>query len=236
MNEYFARLNSTERRFVVVVMLIVFAGVNAWLVWPKFGDWKKNQSRMFVANNLIKSRETKIAQGPEFERQIKKFESEGAAVPPEDQQSDFVRAINNQAAASGVAIMSINRLTPRTNQFFLELGQALTLQTDDEHLVDFLYNLGAGNSLVRVRGLSLNPDPPRQNLRVNVTLIGSYQKKLPTRAAPPTTTAKSAAPAPTTNQPAARNPQPAVPAPTGTKKLLPPPASGPGGLRPPTNS
>jgi hypothetical protein len=236
MNEYFARLNSTERRFVVVVMLIVFAGLNAWLVWPRFGDWKKNQSRMFVANNTIKSRETKIAQIPELEKQIRVFESEGASVPPEDQQSDFIRAINTQAASSGVAILSNNRLTPRTNQFFLELGQALTLQTDDEHLVDFLYNLGAGNSLVRVRGLSLSPDAPRQNLRVNVTLIGSYQKKMPTRAAAPTTAATTTArpAAAATNQPPARNPQPAVPAPTGTKKL--PTPTGPGVLRPPTNS
>ena len=32
MKGYFANLNSTERRFVVVVLLIVFTAVNAWLV------------------------------------------------------------------------------------------------------------------------------------------------------------------------------------------------------------
>ena len=211
MNEYFARLNSTERRFVVVVMLVVFAGLNAWLVWPRFGDWKKNQSRMFVANNTVKLRETKIALAPELEKQIKKYESEGAAVPAEDQASDFLRAINTQANASGVVILSSVRQTPRTNQFFIEVGQALTLQTDDEHLVDFLYNLGAGNSLVRVRGLSLGPDAPRHNLRVSVTLVGSYQKKIPVRATTPV------APRAATNAPAPRT----TAAPTNSGKLPP---------------
>ena len=42
MKGYFANLNSTERRFVVVVLLIVFTAVNAWLVWPRFSDWKVN--------------------------------------------------------------------------------------------------------------------------------------------------------------------------------------------------
>jgi len=60
--------------------------------------------------------------------------------------------------------------------------------------VDFLYNLGSGNSLIRVRDLSLRPDPPRQQLSGNVKLVASYQKnpsKKPAPAAkPPTANAK----------------------------------------------
>lgn len=184
MREYFARLNSTERRFVVAVLLILFAGLNAWLVWPRFAEWKKNQIRIATARQKLKVFEDKIALAPELERKIKQFESEGASVPPEDQSSDFVGTIQRQAAASGVNILTMIRQQPRTNQFFIELAQALTIQSDEEKLVDFLYKLGEGNSLVRVRGLSLGPDPPRHNLRVNVTLVGSYQKKAPLRAAP----------------------------------------------------
>lgn len=191
MREYFARLSSTERRFVVVVFLIVFAGLNAWLVWPRFGDWKKNQAAIAKARQTLKVFEDKIALAPELERKIKQFESEGASVPPEDQSSDFVGTIQRQAAASGVNILTMIRQQPRTNQFFIELAQALTLQSDEKKLVDFLYKLGAGNSLVRVRGLTLNPDAPRHNLRVNVTLVGSYQKKAPVRR-PPATAATNA--------------------------------------------
>jgi hypothetical protein len=68
--------------------------------------------------------------------------------------------------------------------------------------VDFLYKLGDGNSLIRVRSLSLRPDAPRQNLGGNITLIASYQKKPSARSAP--------APAPV---------------PAGTVKTNKPPAS-----------
>jgi len=105
-----------------------------------------------------------------------------------------VGTIQRQAAASGVNILTMIRQPDRTNQFFIEKAQALTLQSDEEKLVDFLYKLGAGNSLVRVRGLTLNPDAPRYNLRVNATIVGSYQRKAPIR--------RSAAPA-VTNAPAA---------------------------------
>jgi hypothetical protein len=37
--------------------------------------------------------------------------------------------------------------------------------------VDFLYNLGIGSSLIRVRSFTLNPDPPRHKLQGNVTLV-----------------------------------------------------------------
>lgn len=212
MKEYFARLSSTERRFVVAVLLILFAGLNAWLVWPRFGDWKKNQAAIAKARDTLKVFEDKIALAPELERKIKQFENEGASVPPEDQSSDFVGTITRQAAASGVNILTMIRQQPRTNQFFIELAQALTLQSDDEKLVDFLYKLGASNSLVRVRGLTLGPDAPRYNLRVNVTLVGSYQKKAPVR--------RSSTPA-ATNAPAA------------AKKALPTaPGSTPGGKAP----
>jgi hypothetical protein len=187
MKEYFARLSSAERRFVVAVFLILFAGLNAWLVWPRFGDWKKNKSAIARARQTLKVFETKIALTPELEAKIKQFESEGASVPPEDQGSDFVGTIQRQAAASGVNILTMIRQQDRTNQFFIEKAQALTLQSDEVKLVDFLYKLGAGNSLVRVRGLTLGPDAPRHNLRVNVTLVGSYQRKAPTRRGQATT-------------------------------------------------
>ena len=53
--------------------------------------------------------------------------------------------------------------------------------------LDFLYNLGSGNSLIRVRDLQLSPDAPaRQQLGGTVKLVASYQKNLPKRVAPAT--------------------------------------------------
>jgi hypothetical protein len=63
----------------------------------------------------------------------------------------------------------------------VELTQSISLLTKEQQLVDFLYNLGSSNSLIRVRDLTLRTDPPRQNLSANVKLVASYQKSLTTR-------------------------------------------------------
>ena len=55
------------------------------------------------------------------------------------------------------------------------------MQAGEEQLVDFLYNLGSGNSQIRVRDLTVRPDPPRQQLLAQVKLVASYQKRAAAR-------------------------------------------------------
>jgi Tfp pilus assembly protein PilO len=74
-----------------------------------------------------------------------------------------------------------------TNEFFVEQVQNITLTATDGQLVDFLYKLGSGSSMVRVRDLELQPDTVRQHLNANIKLVASYQKK-------PAAPAKAAAP------------------------------------------
>jgi len=78
------------------------------------------------------------------------------------------------------------RISSGTNQFFLEQSQNISVQSGEQQLVDFLYNLGSGNSLIRVRDLTLRPDPPRQNLSATVKLVASFQKKTAGKGAPAT--------------------------------------------------
>jgi len=96
-----------------------------------------------------------------------------------------------QQAQSGVNITSSGRPTYTTNEFFVKLTQTIGVQGGEDKLVDFLYNLAAGKSLIRVRGLTLHTDPPHFNLIASVTLVASYQKNPPKKAAPalPTTAA-----------------------------------------------
>jgi Tfp pilus assembly protein PilO len=91
-----------------------------------------------------------------------------------------------QQAQSGVNITSTSKQTVRTNQFFLELAEQVSVEAGEAQLVDFLFNLGSGNSLIRVRDLALHPNPPRQALSGNVKLVASYQKNPPKKAAPAT--------------------------------------------------
>ena len=220
MKKYFASLSSFERRFVVGALLIVFVVLNLIFVRPLFSDWGKYQERGFKARRTLKNFQDKIALVPELERRVKAMESEGAFVPPEDQANDFIRTIQQQQVASGVDVKSsVPQSSPRTNTFFLERVQALTLEAGEPQLVDFLYRLGAGNSLVRVRGLSLRRDVPGVRLSANVTLVASCQKK--PAAKPATITAP--VPAPTSTE----QPKPVVPVATERPKPSLPGTDGP---------
>ncbi len=195
---YFARLSSLERRFIVVAIVVVFAVVNLWFVLPRFNDWGQVRHRQETALATRDKYEKEIAQTPTYNSQISALESEGVAVPVEDQSLNIFNAINNQAVQSGVTVMNNTPQPERTNQFFLERSQTLTVQSGEAQLVDFLYKLGDGNSLIRVRALSLRPDAPRQILAGNLTLIASYQKKPTARPAPAAAKATAPATAPVT--------------------------------------
>jgi len=205
MKKYFARLTSMERRFVVGVLVVLFVVLNAMFVWPRFSDWGRMQARLDKARRTTKLFEREIAEKPKYEKQVKAMESEGLAVPQEDQSIEFVRTIQSQAAQSGVTILNMSaRQASRTNQFFLEKAQSVTVQSGEQQLVDFLYRLGSGNSLIRVRTLAIHPDPPRQALATTVELIASYQKKPAVRTAAPSSV--TAAATPRRNQTAAGKP------------------------------
>lgn len=169
-------LRPFERRLVVGVLLLVFLIVVIWIC-PRPSDWSEAQNRLADARAKLADYEAAIAQKGDYEKKIHAFESEGAAaVAPDDQANQFLRTVQNQAAVSGVNILSIARQTTATNAFFLEQRQTFTVQANEEQLVDFLFQLGSGDSIIRARGLSLRPNPPRQQLSGNLDLVASYQK------------------------------------------------------------
>jgi Tfp pilus assembly protein PilO len=188
----FARLSSFERRFVMGVALIVFVLLNAMFVWPKFSEWNRLQFRLTKARDKLARYQNEIAQMPTYQKLVRELESEGLSVPPEDQTVNFMLTVQSQAAQSGVVIVASRPQPSRTNEFFLEQAQSLTVTSGEGQLVDFLYQLGAGTSLTRVRDLSLMRDASGHQLRADIKLVASYQKKPPVRAAP----AAPAAPAP----------------------------------------
>lgn len=216
MKEFFARLNPTERRFVVGVAVVFFLVVNIVWVWPHFGDWGRTQEALRTARGLLLKFETGTNEIPTLEREIARFRGQGMFVPPEDQNIQFFRQIQNQATMSGVLITqmgSTRQTTAADNPFFVEQNQTISVQSGEKQLVDFLYRLGAeSNSLIRVKVLSVSPDPPHQNLNARITLVASYQKKAP--AAP----VKAGAAAPAQPAPA---PKPPLPNPAAAKPTPP---------------
>jgi hypothetical protein len=212
MMRYLDRLNlrPNERRLVVVVALVFFVVLNLLFIVPHFSDRSRAKARMIAGEKTLAMFRAELRHKPEYDRKVKELESGGGTVLPDDQQIDFDRFSYERANASGVLITQKGRVTTRnTNDFFLEREMSLTVESREKQLVDFLHSLGTGNSMVSIRSLTLRPlEPAHQQLRGNVTIVASYQKKLPTRsAAPPAKTA------PATAEPSKPPPVATVPAP-----------------------
>jgi Tfp pilus assembly protein PilO len=177
--------------------VVIFLVANAWFVFPHFSDWSNVQARMSEARDKLAKWQAVAAQENDYKRKVNELEKQGHSVPAEEQTLQFSKTIQQQEAQSGVHIMQWGKISSQTNQFFLEQTVNIAVQSGEQQLVDFLFNLGSGDSLVRVRDLSLRPDPPRQSLSAGVKLVGSYQKKSPGKAAPaPRKTAASSSSTP----------------------------------------
>jgi hypothetical protein len=210
MKSYLDNLRPFERRLVVGIATVVFIVLNFAFVFPHFSDWGHVKDRLAVAQKTLAKFQDEISHTNTIDKLVNSLESEGSVVPAEEQAAEFSRAVNLQAGESHVGINNFGKMSDHITQFFIEKSQPLTLASTEDELVDFLYKLGAGNSLIRVRGLAVRPDPKRETLSTTVTLVASFQKKTPVR---PT------AHAPATPAPAsAAAPRPAPPGPTATAK------------------
>lgn len=191
MKKYFSQLRPLERRLVVGVAVVLFIVLNWVFVKPHFADWGELQKRSDEANRKLNLYQTAIAQMPALQTQVKNFENEGEFVAPEDQSVNFIRTIQTQALQSGVQILNTSRQITHTNDaFFIEQVQNINVLATDPQLIDFLYKLGSGASMIRVRDLELQPDLPRMHLAANIKLVASYQKNPKPVSAPKLSTAK----------------------------------------------
>ncbi len=196
-------LRPAERRFLVVVGLVLFGVINVLFVWPYFGAWGDSQVRLDKARQKLKAFENQIKEKPKYETGLHELEGENPDVPPEDQVYKLVDTIYAQARQSGVNVTRLERATTKTNGIFIEQTQPINFSAGQDELVRFMYNLGAGDSLIRVRSLTVSPElPARQRLGGRMELVASYKRKESAR--PPA--AASARRTTAATQPAAAKP------------------------------
>lgn len=178
MKKYFEQLRPLERRMAVGVAVILFLVLNWIFIRPHFSDWANLKRRGEDARQKLKLFQAAISQSANYEALVKKFESQGGFVAPEDQAINMMRTIQLQSAQSGMSSPNFSRTTTHTNEFFTEQTQNINVTATDAQLVDFLYKLGNDASMVRVIDLELQPDAPRLHLICNIRLVASYQKNL----------------------------------------------------------
>src|SRR5258705_5929276 len=157
-------LRPNERRLLVAVATVVFIVLNIWLVWPHFKDWGERKTKMTESQKKLETYRTEIKQIPEYDSRVKKLMGDEKIVLPEDEALQLLRLVTSQAAQSGVMINNQSRESTKTNESFVERTQQISVQSGEKQLVDFLFNLGDGSSMIRVRELSLRPDASRMQL------------------------------------------------------------------------
>jgi len=177
MKKYFAQLRPLERRLAIGVLVVVFLVLNYVFVWPHFSDWGNLQHRRDAAQRKLKLYQTAITQTDNYQKQVNSLQSQGEFVSLENQGVNMLRTIQTQSAQSGVSIANNSRQITHTNDaFFVEQVQNISVTADDKQLVDFLYKLGSGASMIRVRDLELQPDSAKMHLNAQIRLVASYQK------------------------------------------------------------
>lgn len=205
MKTYLDTLRPHEKRLVVGVAATAFVVLNFWFVVPHFSDWEQVGFRRQKAEEDLKKRSAKIAQMKVYNEQIRALSADGYKVPAEDQSLHFATEVQTKAALCGINLSSFGHVAERTNNpFFVEKSITVTATAKEQQLVDFLYDLGSSNSMIRVRDLALRPDAARQQLNAQIKLVASYQKALPVKAA--ARSAKTSAPVPGTAPPAPKRP------------------------------
>jgi Tfp pilus assembly protein PilO len=177
MKKYFEQLRPAERRLAVGFLVVIIVGLNWYYIWPHFSDWGNLGSQIQQSQQTLRMYQDAIAQEPATQLVLKKYESQGEFVAPDDQSINMMQALSRQSALTGVGIVNSSRSMSHTNDaFYVEQMQSITVVATDEQLVNFLYNLGNDPSMIRVRDLELAPDGPRQHLNATIQLVASYQR------------------------------------------------------------
>jgi hypothetical protein len=189
-------LRPQERRLVVMAVAVLAVVLHFWFVQPYFGEWRQVKEDLDKAGRTVKTYQAEIARTNEYEAKRLKLEIQGSSLPAEQQAYANILSIKilEVAKQSGLNVGTITPLntsrTGRTNEFFEE--QAITVAVNPsgpQELVDFLYAIGSGDLLVRVKDMSLNPDASQTKLAGSMKLVASFQKK----ASSPSTPAKPGA-------------------------------------------
>ncbi|HEY2951395.1 MAG TPA: hypothetical protein VGK40_02365 [Verrucomicrobiae bacterium] len=221
-------LRPGERRLVVGVALVVFLIINYFAVWPQFGEWSREQRRTTDAQAKYDRFKAEVDKTSSYSAELKQLEKLGGAVQSEAMSIDLQRKVQSLANLYGVMVESSSpgRGTEgaHTNAFFEERSLGMAFNSGEKELVDFLFNLVSDSAMIRAKSMVLAPDPSRMKLKGTLTLVASYQRKVPLKNVAPatTTTAKPAGQPAKTNAPPKT--APAAPKLTNQTKVATPPA------------
>ena len=185
-------LRPQERRLVVMAVAVLAVVLHFWFIQPFFREWPQVKAQLDKARQTAKAYQAEIARTNEYQGKLLKLEQAQAgtlAVEQQLQVNVLIGRIQAQADQSKLAYGTTQPLPPsrtgKTNEFFEEQAINLTVNpSGPQELVDFLYAIGSGDLMVRVKELSVNPDASGTKLMGSMRLVASFQKKAPAASAP----------------------------------------------------
>jgi len=162
-----------------------------WFVQPYFKEWSQVKAELDKTARTLKTYQAEIARTNEFEAKRIKLEIQGSSLPAEQQAQPSILSVKilEVAKQSGLNVGNMSPLghsrTGKTNEFFEEQAISVTVNpSGPQELVDFLYAIGSGDLLVRVKELSVNPDATQTKIMGTMKLVASFQRKTPAMLAP----------------------------------------------------
>jgi hypothetical protein len=185
MTGFLDRLNLSpgERRLVVGVAIVVFIALNFAFVFGRFGEWGRTEQRIKDTKDALKKFDDELKNEPAYKNQRERLQKLGTYVASEERAVQLIDEVNSQAALDQVQLLrrepSRNAPGSRTNAFFEEAALLVTFNSSETNLVNFLFNLGERNSLIRARAMQLGRDPSQTRLAGSITFVESFQKKPP---------------------------------------------------------
>ena len=183
MKSLFDRLNlrPQERRLVVIVGMAIFVVLNIWFVWPYFGKWSEVSNKMSRSQTTLKRYKDEIAKKSTYEAKEKELANIGELLVSELDLEKIAR--KQMSLAPGFTITtsdSRNRVSAagsNTNRFFQEQMFTIQFNSGGKELVDFLVGIASENTLMRVREMTVRPDPSQTRLSGSMVLVGNLQRR-----------------------------------------------------------
>lgn len=191
MTSFLDQLNLTpqERRFAVVVAVVVFIILNVLLVWPHFSDLGRVRRDLAATRAKIQEFGGAISKDAANQKELALLEQKsGGDIGGPTKSVALQTAVQADARKTGVVfdeIKSVTTANSDTNKFYEEQSVRVGFESTETNLVKFLYNAGNDPAMIRVRELNLQPaDANRYRLRGYVILTANYARQTSKPAAP----------------------------------------------------
>ena len=176
-------LRPAERRLLVAVGVTLFIILNVYLVWPHFSDWGRLRGDIASLETTLAAYQGEQARLPEYEAKEASLKGQGLKITTAEMGLALIKLVQPKAASAGVNVMQWSPSSggnSRNNEFFEEHVLRITFRnTGDKELLRFLISLGDGDSVIRIRDLTIRPEAGQWKLSGNVTMVASYQKAMP---------------------------------------------------------